>query len=99
MVDPTASVHERASIGAHCFVGAHSAVGEDSINPSGRTISQLLTDNGISFQDVDTSSNLSGLAVVGNAANTATQGAWQYSTDFGVNWYAVGTVGDIAGEG
>ncbi|GBR26079.1 hypothetical protein AA0616_3122 [Komagataeibacter nataicola NRIC 0616] len=34
---------------------------------------------------------LQGIAIVGNAANPATQGTWQYSTDGGVTWQNVST--------
>ena len=69
------------------------AIAEDTAAPTGGTIAQLLTGSGVTLQDVDTGSSLSGLAIVGNAANASIQGAWQYSTD-GTNWFSVGTVGD-----
>ncbi len=69
---------------------------EDNFSPTPRTISQLVSDSGANvFSDPDASAVLKGLAIVGNSANAATQGVWQYSTD-GANWYAVGTVGDNA---
>ena len=30
---------------------------------------------------------------MGNTANAGTQGAWQYSTNAGTNWFAIGTRG------
>ena len=44
------------------------------------------------FQDADGNS-LAGVAVVGNPQN-ANQGTWQYSTDDGATWFAVGTVAE-----
>ena len=34
--------------------------------------------------------------MVGNTANAGTQGTWQYSTNGGTNWFAIGTVTDGA---
>ena len=48
------------------------------------------------FADIDAGSSFSGIAVVGNSANAGTQGAWQYSTNGGTNWFAIGTVADDA---
>ena len=36
------------------------------------------------------------IAIVGNTANAGTQGAWQYSSNAGTNWFAVGAVADGA---
>ena len=33
---------------------------------------------------------------MGNTANAGTQGTWQYSTNGGTNWFAIGTVADDA---
>ena len=38
----------------------------------------------------------SGIAVVGNTASPVTQGAWQYSSDAGASWFAIGSVTDGA---
>ncbi|BAQ62666.1 hemolysin-type calcium-binding region [Geminocystis sp. NIES-3708] len=48
------------------------------------------------FNDADISTNpfLSGLAVIGNTANATTEGAWQYSTNNGLNWFDIGNVND-----
>ncbi|UBF25722.1 DUF4347 domain-containing protein [Kovacikia minuta CCNUW1] len=69
------------------------AIQEDTTNPAGSTISNLF---GNLFQDIDTNSSLGGIAVVGNPANSNLQGEWQYSTDSGTNWSAMGTVADDA---
>src|SRR5207247_899558 len=37
---------------------------------------------------------LKGVAVVGNAADAANDGVWQYSADNGTNWLDIGTVAD-----
>jgi VCBS repeat-containing protein len=49
----------------------------------------------VTVTDVDTGSSLSGLAIVGNTADSVTEGVWQYSTD-GTNWADIGTVEDGA---
>jgi len=67
------------------------AVNEDTASPSGTAISAL---TGLSFADVDSGSSLGGVAVVGNTANSSTEGVWQYSTNAGTNWFAIGTVAD-----
>ena len=66
---------------------------EDAASPSGVAISAL---TGLSFVDPDVGSSLGGIAVTGNTANSATQGAWQYSADAGAHWYAIGTVSDTS---
>ncbi|MCK9622770.1 MAG: DUF4347 domain-containing protein, partial [Methylobacter sp.] len=67
------------------------AVNEDIASPSGAAINTL---TGLSFADVDSGSSLGGVAVVGNTANSSTEGVWQYSTNAGTNWYAIGAVAD-----
>ncbi|CAD6879055.1 hypothetical protein [Methylomonas albis] len=68
------------------------AVNEDTASPSGAAISSL---TGLSFSDPDAgSASLGGVAVVGNTANSGTQGVWQYSTNAGTNWFDIGTVAD-----
>jgi len=47
------------------------------------------------FSDPDARPALSGVAVVGNPS-AAAQGQWQYSTDNGTTWFAVGSVADDA---
>lgn len=69
------------------------AVLEDAASPSGVAISAL---TGINFTDPDVSSSLGGIAVMGNAANSSTQGVWQYSADAGAHWYAIGAVSDTS---
>jgi VCBS repeat-containing protein len=65
-----------------------SAVDEDTVSPAGAAINTLA---GLNFTDVDAGASLSGVAVIANTANAATQGIWQYSTN-GTNWYNIGTV-------
>jgi hypothetical protein len=67
------------------------SIGEDTANPAGAVINAL---TGLNFQDVDTGATLAGVAVIGNAANSSTEGVWQYATDG--NWKAIGTVADGA---
>ena len=64
------------------------AISEDSTDPAGDTVANLFSS---SFSDVDGDS-LVGIAITANAA-TASQGAWQYSTDDGSNWTAIATTG------
>lgn len=78
------------------------AVNEDTANPPGRAISALLPYPTptplppVYFSDPDLNATRSGIAVVANAANASSEGAWQYSTNGGVNWYSVGAVDDAA---
>jgi Ca2+-binding RTX toxin-like protein/Tol biopolymer transport system component len=66
------------------------AVNEDTTNPTGESITNLFTGK---FSDPDAGATLSGVAIVGNTANSTTQGTWQYSTD-NTNWFDVGTVAE-----
>jgi hypothetical protein len=68
------------------------AILQATANPPGRKISSLF--NGI-VSDADIGDSVSGIAVIGNPQN-ANQGTWQYSTDNGTTWFAVGTVADGA---
>lgn len=61
------------------------AVAEDTTAPAGATVAALL---GANFTDPD-GNLLAGVAIAGEAANPATQGKWQYSTNGGTNWYDV----------
>jgi hypothetical protein len=72
---------------------ALSPIASDDADPAGATIASLFAG---SFSDVDTGSGFGGLAVIGNAANAVTQGVWQYSSDGGTSWFAVGGVADDA---
>ncbi|MGA7178783.1 MAG: DUF2341 domain-containing protein [Thiobacillaceae bacterium] len=71
--------------------GTLAAVNEDTANPAGQTVSTIF--NG-QFSDPDAGASFTGIAVVGNSANAGTQGTWQYSTNGGSNWFAIGTVAD-----
>ena len=73
--------------------GTLAAVAEDTVSPAGQTVSAIFSGQ---FADIDTGSSFGGIAVVGNSANAGTQGSWQYSTNGGANWYAIGTVADGA---
>ncbi len=44
------------------------------------------------FSDVDTSSSMSGVAIMENVADITLEGVWQYTIDGGSNWSDVGTV-------
>ena len=61
------------------------AVAEDSLNPAGETVANLVT----GFSDVD-NNTLAGIAISVNGSNG--NGAWQYSVDGGASWSAVGVV-------
>ncbi|HYC46138.1 MAG TPA: cadherin-like domain-containing protein, partial [Burkholderiales bacterium] len=69
------------------------AVNEDTLNPAGQVISTIFSGQ---FADIDAGASFSGIAVVGNAANAGTEGTWQYSSNGGTNWFAVGAVSDGA---
>jgi hypothetical protein len=47
-----------------------------------------------SFSDPDQGDSAAGYAVVGNTADTTTQGRWQYSSDNGSTWANIGAVND-----
>ena len=63
------------------------AINEDTLDPSGATVLTLLSGK---FSDVD-GNTLAGIAISANASTTD-QGAWEYSTDSGNSWRAVGSV-------
>ncbi|MDJ0864882.1 MAG: DUF4347 domain-containing protein [Myxococcota bacterium] len=63
------------------------------VDPPGARIDGLFA--GV-FRDVDAGASLSGVAVVGNAADPAGEGTWEYSSDEGAHWFAIGAVGDDA---
>ncbi len=73
--------------------GTLAAVSEDSVSPAGQTVATIFAGQ---FGDVDAGSSFGGMAVVANTANAGTQGAWQYSSNGGTNWFAVGAVTDGA---
>ncbi|MDJ0848644.1 MAG: DUF4347 domain-containing protein [Myxococcota bacterium] len=68
-------------------------VAADVVDPPGESVGSLF---GGLVSDVDAGSSLGGVAVVGNGANPATEGVWQYSSDGGTSWFGVGSVGDGA---
>ncbi|MGE4292628.1 MAG: cadherin-like domain-containing protein [Desulfovibrio sp.] len=73
------------------------AIDEDTTNPAGDTVANLF--GGLFTDPSDASSlagtdALAGIAVTGNTADAATQGSWEYSTDNGAHWTAVGSVSD-----
>ncbi|WP_040727377.1 DUF4347 domain-containing protein [Thiomicrorhabdus sp. Kp2] len=76
--------------------GSLAAVAEDSLNPSGATISSLfdslLSDPDTSYTPAD---SLSGIIITADSSSVA-EGEWQYSTD-GSNWYSVGSVSTTDG--
>ncbi len=82
------------------------SVAEDTTGPDGATVSDLFggqysdtTDNqGAGGANIaggtDASTSLGGVAIVGNTANSSTEGVWEYSINGGTSWQAVGTVSD-----
>ena len=68
-------------------------ISEDPAANAGATVASVFAPR---FADVDNGSSLGGVVIVGNAA-TVGQGAWQYSTDAGGNWFGVGSVDTAAG--
>ena len=73
--------------------GTLAAVAENTASPAGQAVATVFAGQ---FGDVDAGSSLGGIAVVGNAADAGTEGVWQYSSDGGANWFAVGAVADGA---
>jgi Ca2+-binding RTX toxin-like protein len=69
--------------------GTLAAVDEDTASPAGAALSSL----GLTAADLD--GTVTGYAVVGNTA-TPSQGTWQYSTNGGTHWHAIGEVSDGA---
>jgi uncharacterized delta-60 repeat protein len=67
------------------------AVLQSTAEPPGHKASTIF--RGL-FSDPDIGDTLSGVAVVGNTADPATEGKWQYSSDNGSTWFEVGTVTD-----
>lgn len=70
--------------------GNLAAVDEDTINSPGNTVASIFAGK---FNDPDPGSCLSGIAVVGNTADTGSEGVWQYSSD-GTHWADLGSVND-----
>jgi uncharacterized delta-60 repeat protein len=70
-----------------------SAILQGNPSPPGQKVAALFAGR---FYDPDVGDTLGGIAVVGNSANAGTEGKWQYSTDNGANWFAVGAVADNA---
>ncbi len=71
--------------------GTLASESEDTSNPSGQSVNTIFSGQ---FSDIDAGSSFGGIAVVGNSANSSTEGTWQYSTNSGTNWFAIGTVTD-----
>jgi uncharacterized delta-60 repeat protein len=82
-------INDAPTVGA----GVVPSVTEDTTNPLGITISSMFSG---SFNDPDVGSSMSGIVITANNALPA-EGIWQYSTDNGTNWYAVGTITSPAG--
>ncbi len=72
--------------------GQLGAILTGNTNPPGQKISALFKGE---FFDAD-GDTLTGIAVIANLANAATEGTWQYSTDNGTTWFNIGTVADDA---
>ncbi|MGI9275378.1 MAG: beta strand repeat-containing protein, partial [Endozoicomonas sp.] len=63
--------------------------------PSGSTIDELFADlftDPIDVQHTEGAHDLAGIAITGNQADPVNEGVWEYSTDGGANWHAVGDV-------
>ena len=65
------------------------AVTEDTTTTAGDNVANLFSS---SFSDAD-SDTLLGVAISANAANSLTEGLWQFSTDNGSNWTTIPTTG------
>ncbi len=73
--------------------GTLAAIPEDTGGPLGESVATIFMGQ---FSDVDAGWSFEGIAVVGNSADAGTEGTWQYSTNAGGNWFAIGTVADDA---
>jgi hypothetical protein len=73
--------------------GTLGTVLQNTANPPGDTIASIFSGQ---FADADPGASFAGIAAVANAANPATEGVWQYSTNAGTNWFDIGAVGDDA---
>jgi len=75
--------------------GTLASIAEGNVDPAGASIATIF--NGL-YSDPDTSltpaDTLVGIAVTGD--NSGAEGTWEYSTDAGSNWYAIGTVSNDA---
>ena len=69
-------------------------VSGDDTDPAGETVASLFAGG---FADLDAGASLTGVAVVGNAADASTEGVWQYSSDGGASWFDIAGVNDGAG--
>jgi hypothetical protein len=63
-------------------------------DPPGKSVAGLFAGG---FSDVDNGSALAGVAVIGNGASPAGEGAWSYSSDGGASWSPIGGVSDGSG--
>ena len=74
------------------------SVDEDSTDPTGSSVSDLF---GSVYEDVDAAydpkDTLTGIVITGDSSDAASEGEWQYSTDAGSTWSAVGTVSASSG--
>jgi hypothetical protein len=64
---------------------------QGSASPPGRRLVGIFA--GL-LDDPDAGAMLAGVAIVANPADPTTDGSWQYSTDNGATWFAMGTVAD-----
>lgn len=75
--------------------GTLASIAEGNVDPAGASIATIF--NGL-YSDPDTSltpaDTLVGIAVTGDSSGA--EGTWEYSTDAGSSWYAIGTVSNDA---
>ena len=68
------------------------SVAEDTANPAGESVADML---GANFSDPDAEftpeDTFAGIVIVADGSDP-TDGAWEYSTDAGTTWFAVGSV-------
>ncbi|MEL6107551.1 MAG: DUF4347 domain-containing protein, partial [Planctomycetota bacterium] len=72
------------------LAGSLTAINEDEVNSSGDSVSDAFSGQ---FSDPDVGASFAGIAITGNAADSISEGVWQYSSD-GTTWRDVGTVSD-----
>jgi hypothetical protein len=93
LASDTATIAVAARNDAPSLGNASLASTSDRTDPPGHSVADLF---GSTFADVDTGGSFAGVAVVANPADSSTEGVWQYSTNGGANWFAIGSVGDDA---
>ncbi|AFJ01674.1 hypothetical protein Q7C_501 [Methylophaga frappieri] len=81
--------------------GTLASINEDNTNPAGAALSSVITssqydDSTDTVAGGSSATALGGIAIIGNAANPATEGSWQYNS--GSGWVTITNVGLSSGN-